>query len=146
MGRSCVHSNICARLSASANEATPGTNPRGRCCCCVLAPLPLPYGRKRSDSRHAPRCTPRQGFRHHPSAGAAAPRLHPGAPSPLITSKRSLCFLFWFPSVCLSRAPRRPPTASPSFFSSCLQTEALPRTALLACLEFTYVNESRCCS
>lgn len=120
MGRSCMHNNICARLSASVNQAARlqlPEQPVGALLCeraarlSVDSSLPLPYGRERSDSRRALRCTPRQSSRGRPSAAAPAPCLHPGAlpQSPLITSKRSLCFLFWFPSVCLSQAPLSPP-------------------------------------
>lgn len=144
-----MHSNICAHLSASVNEAARlqlpeqpvGALLRKRTARrSVDSPLPLPYGSERSNSCRALRCTPRQSPRHHASAVAPSPWLHPGAlpQSPLITSKRSLCFLFWF-SICLfisspSQHPP-PPTPAPPFFSSCLQTEALPRTALLACLD-----------
>lgn len=49
-------------------------------------------------------------------------------------------------SICLFISLPLSPGTQPLFLSSCRQTEALPRTALLACLEFTYVNECQCCS
>lgn len=86
-----------------------------------------------------------KALNHHPSTAAdfTSPQGSASVSAHHFLSKPFyLCFLFWFPSVCLSRSFHSPP---PTFFS-CWQTEPLPRRALTACLEFTYVNESQCCS
>lgn len=158
MGRSRVHGNICAHLSAPLNQAARPQlpeQPAGAPSCKRAARLPgrlVPAAAiwKASVATVAVRAGARLDkaldITHPPPLGRRGftPELCLGLRSSLLSDPS--VFYFGFHLFVYLQPLTAPPPPTPPFFSSRLQTEPLPRTALLACLEFTYVNESRCCS